>query len=286
MVGITLEYNRNNFFNFSYEENYNDNLSMINVNSDKNHFIRFSYHDGYPFNQFENNLYKIFIEGKIYSESNSTLEGNLYSIAEKIFNNKEVASLAKWIKIIDGDYIGYIYHKETGEFILFNDLLGRLPLYYSIDSHNKIIISRSLNYIVKYLGSPIFDQLSLAQFLLFGYNLSSKTIFTKIQRFKPSSIIHINPKLDIKFFNNINTINFEEKLELRGNVKKHIQKLTDYSIIGCKNRVEKNKVNLLSLSGGVRLAIAGALFKSDTRFETVNFKRPMESKFRRRELGS
>ena len=86
-------------------------LMLIQI---KNHFIRFSYHDGYPFNQFENNLYKIFIEGKIYSESILTLEGNLYSIAEKIFNNKEVASLAKWIKIIDGDYIGYIYHKETG----------------------------------------------------------------------------------------------------------------------------------------------------------------------------
>ena len=58
---------------------------------------------------------------------------------------KEISTeVDKWLARTDGEFIIYALNKKDKEFVVINDILGRLPLYYYYDDA-KVIISRELS---------------------------------------------------------------------------------------------------------------------------------------------
>src|SRR5690606_25758410 len=84
-------------------------------------------------------------------------------------------------------------------YLVFNDYLGRLPLYYSIES-NRIIISREIKTHLEFNAKISLDYCGISEYLMLGYALGHKTIFYNIQRLNPGEILLIK---DIRDLNTI-----------------------------------------------------------------------------------
>jgi asparagine synthase (glutamine-hydrolysing) len=114
----------------------------------------------------------------------------LLSLAPELMGdfNKEIErKFGKWLLDCDGDFIIVIIAKNTGDLVLFNDAIGRLPLYYQI-RENAIVMSREPKFIILSLDNRQIDEIGLAEYLIFGHNLSKRTFSKNIKRFPPASL--------------------------------------------------------------------------------------------------
>jgi asparagine synthase (glutamine-hydrolysing) len=281
MVGLLLDYSRDSLSYLQDEElsvklSLNGKNKIRLINRDKNHVLRIIAYDEYPFYEFKNEKYTIFIEGRIYNKSAQEIRRSLFTILDEIFqtNKKNYDPILKWIQHVDGEIIVYAQDKKTKQIIVFNDYLGRLPIYYNIGNNN-IIISRSLKYIILSTGSKAFSKHSIAQYLLFGYSLSDNTLFSDIKHLKPSSLIHITPNNNNITVNKIKVMNYSEKIINYGNQRDHVEHLSKLFADGCKNRSFENYPVILSLSGGLDSRIvAGGLYKSNIEFNSTTLQDP------------
>ncbi len=231
----------------------------------------------YPIEKIENGRFTIYLEGKIYNKRAEIYRTEILSTVESTIsregkNNFDV--LFNWLKEIDGDFIVFVFDKTYKHTIFFNDILGRLPFYYFFDE-KQTILSRQCRFIFESSQVKNLDKMSLAQSLLFGYTLDNKTIYQKINRFKPGTILTID--LD----NNLTNVyehklihNYEVKSNLNIDISKQIQNLTDLFVDACVVRA-KSENNVLSLSGGLdsRLVAAG-LSKGNSKFSSITLYDP------------
>ena len=98
----------------------------------------------YPVRHFEKGEYYFLIEGKMFGKNWDSVQEELGSIAERLFdessNIKE--ELSTWLLNTDGDFVVFILHRPSNRLAIFNDVFSRLPLYY-FRSEDRIIISRN-----------------------------------------------------------------------------------------------------------------------------------------------
>jgi len=282
MVGLILNYSNNKFLQSKENQKALSSLKLANwmnmriINHDNNSLLQFISYDGYPFLEFSNDQYKVFIEGKIYNKSLSEIRNNIYTILDNVFKHKkDYKKLNDWLQNTDGDFIIYVFEKKTGQIIIFNDFLGRLPAYYYLEN-DKLIFSRSLKYIVESSGSNIFDKYSLAQNLLLGYSLGDNTLFPNIKRLKPSSIIHIIPNEKKIIIKKISIFDYSVKKNIKlGRNNHHVEYLSDLFAQACKNRTIGIKDIIVSLSGGLDSRIvAGGLNKAKVNFISTTLRDP------------
>lgn len=277
MIGISLNYNKSIS---SEQSQYSNSLAnqfiYKKINSDSYHTLSFTLYEGYPFYLYEDNSIVIFIEGKIYNKSNKEICRELIQITSGIFNSnsKDFEKIKKWIEVTDGDFIIYLYSKVNKKILVFNDFLGRLTSYYSLEN-NKLIFSRNIKYIFQTIKNKDFNKNGIAQFLLLGYGISDTTLFSNIKRFRPASIIYINSVEEKISISTISEIDYSVNHLIGNNYKQHVNYLADTFIEGCKNRVFDDKEIVVSLSGGLdsRLVTSG-LYKSDFSFNTATLYDP------------
>ena len=189
----------------------------------------------------------------------------------------------KWLSKIDGEFIIYALNKKNREFVILNDILGRLPLYYFADE-SRLIISREIS-LITYLVSDdndndddnssaskcLFDKMAIAQYLLFGYTLDKRTLLKDFFRLQPGTLIrirnndkHLNSSINIKAdhfkIENLFTFNFDQKEYADESVKENTDKILGLLTEACKNRADPNGNNIISLSGGFDSRVVGACF--------------------------
>jgi len=108
------------------------------------------------------------------------------------------------------------------------------------------VITREIAFIINNFNVSI-DRIALAQYLLLGYPISERTLFSDVNRIQPASIISIeNNKLNYKNLINHNFSNISFKSPLNDKLLKDLELIFLESI---KTRSEKQR-NVLSLSGG------------------------------------
>lgn len=235
-----------------------------------NHISMFiSHYNGYPFLVFKNNSWTIIIEGMIYNSSNEEIKTRCEQIADKFVNNNNYFNDIKdFISNCDGDFLIQIYDRKSNKYIVFNDHMGRLPLYYSIEDEI-FIISRDIKTNLEFGTKIDFDLTGITEFLILGYSLGKKTYFKNIHKLEPYQAIVIKDLNNINKFELLNTcyIPFSAK-EKHVNRDEILLKLKDTFLLDIKNRINKLRQSgyevISDLSGGFdSRAMIGGLSKFD-----------------------
>jgi asparagine synthase (glutamine-hydrolysing) len=219
---------------------------------DKSYFLGISGYDEYPFYILDNNEYFIVVEGKVYGKSQSLLDRELQNLANSIFHkaNNYKKELLNWLLGTDGDFVITIMEKHSGESVVFNDALGRLPTYYYEAPHG-LIISREVRFIINLLDHNRFDRMGIAQCLLFGYPLANRTLFENVHRLPPAAVLRIVTKQPRIEFDSLYTFNFDEKKYKTLSLKDNTDNLYALFLEAVKNRTNSIDKNIIALSGGL-----------------------------------
>lgn len=217
----------------------------------------------YPVKIFENSEFWVCFEGKIYGKNDIDLEHEIKELIKCIFRSRRTSTADKkiistWLVNTDGDFVLYALNKKNKDFVILNDVLGRLPIYYYWKEGNELLVSREMqfiSYLIRESHGNIdnydkFDRIGIAQFLLFSHTLGKRTLLTNIYRLEPATLLVIhNDDCEIKI-NNLYQYNFENKKYLNDTLKKNARQLVSLFSEACRNRVDSNTKNLITLSGG------------------------------------
>jgi hypothetical protein len=235
-----------------------DNISM---------FI--SHYYGYPYTIFNDEMWTIMVEGMIYNLSDKEIKSKCELIANNFINNDNyIDKIKEFTCFCDGAFIIQIYDKKAGKYLVFNDYLGRLPLYYS-NEENNIIISRSIKTQLEFASKIELDLTGIVEFLMLGFTFGEKTLFKNISRLEPFQAIIIEDFNRINNFQIINTCEISYNRKKNGLTKKYLlEKLSNQFIHDTKNRLNRLRENGYEinsdLSGGFdSRALIGALSKFD-----------------------
>ena len=231
-------------------------------------FSSFFYHDGYPNTIVSDGRFRVILEGQIYDRTIS--HENLTELAKYAFS--DVEKVSDFVTSVDGEYVITCVDTETERVAVINDVLARLPVYWTeIDSG--AIFSRSLKAIRMTLSDRDLDvsvdNLSLAQFLLFSYCLGDRTLFNGIKCLPPASLATISPNGTVNI-EPLHVHRYDEKRRDDGKLEDYLDTLVDKFETACQNRVRSMPSHkpVIALSGGLdsRLLAAGVNQQSD---ETV-----------------
>jgi asparagine synthase (glutamine-hydrolysing) len=174
--------------------------------------------ENYPIQYFENEHFKIILEGFIFSAKTS-LENELFEIAQERFLSNKNHLLKQFIESTDGEYIVCIVEKSSHKLLLFNDYLARLPFYY-YNTENEILLSREISFVVKNSKAKV-NPIAKAEVMMLGFPLGNKTLHENCFRLLPSQCITVEGdntlKLEtlysLKFDNQDKTISFDNAVQ-------------------------------------------------------------------------
>lgn len=147
-----------------------------------------STYKNYPFKSFKIGDLDILFEGYMYDLSEAELEQQLSEITA----NKEdfTEPLAEWIAKRDGEFILAINDSKRKKLFVFNDFLGRLPLYYHQD-HGQFVVSREISVVLDSV-QPELDPVNQSVHLLFGFIVGYKTVHKGVNKLPGHSMIRID----------------------------------------------------------------------------------------------
>jgi len=240
-----------------------------------NFMLAFSGYEGYPKQYFENDDTALLLEGLIYNKTDSQIESLLQAISKSYVENNDYKILIRdFVDDSDGDFIVFIYFKQLGEFIIFNDRWGRLPSYYYRDD-DMFIFSRELKFILKFIPYIEFDRVSMVEFLVFGYTLGDRTLIKNIYKVSPSCMFSLKLSHGVLEINveKVFDVNFEEsprtlsRNECVGRCKDLFLQSLDYRI----NKIREKEYNITAdLSGGYDTrAILGGLCRLNAKADYI-----------------
>ena len=143
-----------------------------------NHFyVSYSFYEGYPIRRFILGDYLAIIEGCIYNKSQEEIEDTL----KEYVQSKNSSIVNSFVKESDGDFIVYLINVVDNELIIFNDYMGRLPLYFYYHQ-NRLIISRKLNFILSNISEIVIKKDSIFEYLMFEFYHGNDTLYENISK--------------------------------------------------------------------------------------------------------
>jgi len=218
-------------------------------------FLAINSYQEYPTEIFEFGDTIVLFEGKIYNKSPESIREFLFSlILEDGFNQHLIEP---WIAGADGEFVVVLYNKQSGKILMFNDIFGRLPVYYAVQNKT-LVISREISFVKAMVSDPENDRFAIASTLLFGYVPGYKTPWKGICRLPYNSVVLIDTEENKFAIDEGERINIQNDGDNRG--KNPEEKLFELLVKGTINRINCLSKPSLALSGGLdsRL-IAGIL---------------------------
>lgn len=104
-----------------------------------------------------------------------------------IAQENNIDLIRKFVAEADGDYIIYIIKGK--QIVIFNDYMGRLPLYYHLDNYQNFFASRKLNFILSNIQECIISKKSIAEYFMFEFQHGTKTLFRDIKKLDAHQIL-------------------------------------------------------------------------------------------------
>ncbi|MCP4700930.1 MAG: hypothetical protein GY862_29355 [Gammaproteobacteria bacterium] len=235
-------------------------------------------YEAYPFLAAETESHLFYIEGKIYAKDKDTAVGELSVLTEALFKRTAAKEpMREWLLNTDGDFVIVIIQKKSRQVVIFNDALGRLPLYYH-HAHGKLLVSREMRFLAKLIDKKtdkktdekIFDRMAIANYLLFGYLLGERSLLAGCRRLPPAGLIHIDGS-EIT----VDTVyrhNFDSRENAKFGVRENAAKLEELFLEACKSRIGPADKPVVSMSGGLDArSVAAGLSKAGISFSGVSF---------------
>jgi len=228
-----------------------------------------SYYDGYPFTVSQNKRRVTSIDGAIYNKSTGQVKDELDEISLAESNpNKLSDKIKKFVLTTHGEFVVVIYNIEKQKCLIFNDALGRLPLYYCSSPNrfpDRIVMSREVKFVVPFLEKPSFDKLALAEYLLFRYPLGERTLCENIKRFPPAAMSVVDTVSGKFLLERLLLWNLDPKTENLDQLQEETRKMVKLFLGSSKNIAQtfsKEWAHVVLLSGGLdSRATLGGLVK-------------------------
>jgi len=207
----------------------------------------------YPIQYWETADCLVLLEGMIYDQPEAVIKQQIQNYCAGQITPKQ---LQLWLLKRDGEFVLMIYHKTNQQLFVWNDWLGRLPVYLFQDK-KQFVIGRDIRQLRPLAGITKFDPYGLATTLLFGFALGEKSLWQKISYMAPGSLLQAD---FIKNSIEISDTQFEGFRT--ADIKHHDPKmvLNDLSE-ATQHRLEKVKNPALSLSGGLDSRLMAGIFK-------------------------
>lgn len=230
-------------------------------------------YEGYPFRIVETEDCVFHLEGMIYTPEGPERSLTQLSAILSAYGTGRADLLAGWLLENDGDYVVAAVMKRTGDVVIINDILGRLPLYY----HRKakgLVVSREIGFITGLLGNKRPDRMAMVQTLLVGFAWGGRTLVDDVKRLEPASLIHVGRKEQRITLRNLYKFNFDDKRNGTDSVRASANHLVDLFVETCRRRAGAftNRRNILGLSGGLdSRAVGAALLRSGVELDGVTY---------------
>ena len=149
-------------------------------------------HAEYPRVTWLINGFKVVVLGKIYNKNIESVRNDLYQIINHYLHSdwelfKQAVS--EFVNHADGDFIVQSY-KVPSNFFVFNDFLGRLPLYYRLTS-GYLTLASELKYLFFSGEEVVIEKSSLCEYLLYEYNIGNSTLYKGFSKFGGGSLLAV-----------------------------------------------------------------------------------------------
>jgi len=216
----------------------------------------------YPIEFHETPDHLVCVEGRVYQAPESPWHRSLPIIAADLLSDEStgVARAARWISEIDGDFVVAFQDRRSRSVVIFNDFLGRLPLYVH-RTDGSVIVSRDLSLLMRATGRVTFDRLALAEHLLYGYPLGPRTLFSGIERVAAATAIQVRRQAKRIILSNLLVPSVASDPGVTSETLKDTAKdLSSAFARACTARVRDTRGTVLGLSGGLdSRSVAAAL---------------------------
>jgi asparagine synthase (glutamine-hydrolysing) len=235
-------------------------------------------YETYPVVVWSDNEYVIYLEGRIYNESLEVVHAELLSIAaDALGAARGESGVRRFVSSKEGSYLVAILRRDTRALLVFNDIFGRLPVYYSVDS--RLILAREAKFVHALQSDPSFDRIGCAQFLAFGLPLGDRTVLSGVKSFPDAALLRAE-LVDGRICLNLQRLhswNLDDE-ERTASVGQHATRFADAFVTACRafGNHEASSGNIASLSGGhdSRAVVAG-LVCSRTPVIAVTYRDPI-----------
>jgi len=226
---------------------------------------------GYPVQVIHLPAYTVIIEGRLYGLTHDSTRREMARLAGKLFEGNDTSpDLRNWLLDADGDFLIFIFRKATNEIAILNDGLGRLPWYF-LDHGEDIVLSREMRFIANLVGKRNFDVMGIAQCLIFGAPLGTRTLLKDVQRIPPATLVHIDESVSLE---SCGLWNFDLKQNADKTVEENAAELVALFRESCQRRADPRGTNVVSLSGGLdSRCVALGLHEEKIPFVTTTYLR-------------
>jgi len=222
------------------------------VYRDENVVLAVTDHPKYPVSVISTSCYLILLEGFISGLSGREAEKHLLTLAEAIFDEgREDDSIREWLLLHGGDYVLVMHEKKSGRWVCLNDVLARLPLYF-YSNRGLTCLSREIRVLADIAGLSEMDRIGLAQYLLFGFPLGSRTILEGVDRLPPATLLTCSRTKKEELRRSLFIFNFDNKRS-SDNLEDEAEYLARLFIDACGDLIKSfpGSTPVLSLSGGL-----------------------------------
>ncbi|SEP71207.1 asparagine synthetase B family protein [Natrinema salaciae] len=225
------------------------------VLDESEHAVGVTAYPEYPVRVYEDENRWVYLEGRIYDHDGS-LERELLTVARHALES-DTDALTEWLLETDGEFVVVAADKRSGRLALLNDLLGRLPLHYHHDG-DSFVFSRELRYIMN-CRDVSFDSVGVAQSLLLGYTLGSRSLLRDVERLRPATLLTFDPAQDRLTTSTLHTFSFDEPAYADRSRERNATELVSRFRAACRSRAGIGDRDVVSLSGGLdsRSVLAG-----------------------------
>jgi asparagine synthase (glutamine-hydrolysing) len=233
----------------------------VTVLSTDHLFLGYTGYEHYPVVVFDMESCHVVLEGHVYNREARDVADALRSIAKGVAAGRDVSSeVRQWVTSTDGDFIVLILCRTQNSLVLFNDAMGRLPIYFNA-GRDQLSISREVKFVAKLIPQRTSDRLGIAQTLFFGYTLGDRTLVNGVSRMELGSLMRVDlrtltPKVETVF-----SLNFDEYRHAGKPVSKLAEEMKELFQEACRrfHVTFGDRLHVVSLSGGLdsRSVLAG-----------------------------
>lgn len=225
----------------------------------------------YPRQAWEHERFTLYLEGNLYGRSEHVAKRLAVTLAERAAD-QDHTSLTERLLDLDGDFVLVARDKLSGDWLVLNDLFGRLPIYLGKLGEG-IVVSRNIALPVALCAHKGLDALGSAQFLLFGHPLGDRTLWEHISVLAPATLLRIRHDGTTET-TALHRFDFTAPQQ-SGEVDKYAAHLADLFQHACNGRAQLSGLHLLALSGGLdSRAVAAGLVEAGDPLHGATMSRP------------
>jgi asparagine synthase (glutamine-hydrolysing) len=230
---------------------------------------------GYPFERLQLAHRVVLVEGHVYARGRAALLRRLEVLSLDGPDDEAFATqLRAEAESADGDFLLVCYDPSGGRLGIAGDRFGRLPAYLHAGA-DRLVVARHPGFALAHMNEPAVDRTALAQLLLFGYPLGSRTLIEGVHRLLPGEVLVASPGGSRLFPPPASPFRRNESPALPPDADACARALRDAFVSACRDRHLDGHHHVLSLSGGMDSRTAGAGMRSAFgAFSSVTFVAP------------